>query len=142
MSHYRWQKVSTSANPVLSDSKVLLKFAFCMLKNNTQDDFQLKISTPGILAAVRRSGEEVIKIQIWCDLFCKIPLRGWWAGKNWFFLLTTFLVPAIFWPFFPIWWIKKWPEPKKLLKEKINFIMSVNHAKEFYKINHTRFVIL
>ena len=66
----------TSANPVLSDSKVLLKFAFCMLKNNTQADFQLKISTPGILAAVRRSGEEVIKIQIWFDLFCKIPLRG------------------------------------------------------------------
>ena len=68
--------ISNSANPVLSDSKVLLKFAFCMLKNNTQADFQLKISTPGILAAVRRSGEEVIKIQIWCDLFCKIPLRG------------------------------------------------------------------
>ena len=32
-----------------------------------QADFQLKISTPGILAAVRRSGEEVIKLQIWCD---------------------------------------------------------------------------
>ena len=56
-----------NANPILSDLGAALKFEFCMLKNNTQADFQLKISTPGILAAVRRSGEEVIKLQIWCD---------------------------------------------------------------------------
>ena len=36
----------TSANPVLSDSGAPMKFTFCMLKNTTQADFQLKMSTP------------------------------------------------------------------------------------------------
>ena len=46
---------NTNANPVLSDSGAPLKLAFSMLKNTTQANFQLKISTPEILAAVTRS---------------------------------------------------------------------------------------
>ena len=44
-----------NTNPVLSDSGATLKFEFCMLKNITHADFQLKIWTPGILAAIRSS---------------------------------------------------------------------------------------
>ena len=32
--------------------------------------------------------------------------------------------------------IKKWPEQKKLLKQKITLFMSVNHPKEFLKSVH------
>ena len=46
--------IECSTNPVLSDSGAPLKFTFCMLKNTTQADFQLKISTPGILALGKR----------------------------------------------------------------------------------------
>ena len=52
-------------------------------------------------------------------------------------IITTFLAPAIFWPVFQIWWIKKGPEPKKLLKQKINFFMSINYTKEFLNSLHT-----
>ena len=65
-----------NANHVLSDSGAPLKFAFCMLKNTTQADFQLKISTPGILAAIRSSEKKVIKLQHWCEWISKIPFRG------------------------------------------------------------------
>ena len=32
-----------------------------------------------------------------CECIIKIPLRGWRAWKNWFFIITIFLPPAIFW---------------------------------------------
>ena len=48
---------ATNTNLVLSDSGATLKFKFCMLKNTTHADFQLKISTPGILAAIRSFGK-------------------------------------------------------------------------------------
>ena len=38
-----------------------MKFEFCMLKNTTQADFQLKISTPGIVAANRSSRKKFSK---------------------------------------------------------------------------------
>ena len=69
-------RLCTVVQTVLSDSGAPLKFAFCMLKNTTQADFQLKISTPGILAAIRSSGEKVIKLQCWCEWISKIPFRG------------------------------------------------------------------
>ena len=49
--------ISNNTNQVLSDSGATLKFKFCMLKNTTHADFQLKISTPGILAAIRSFGK-------------------------------------------------------------------------------------
>ena len=122
----------TNTNPVLSDSGAPLKFSFCMLKNTTQADFQLKISTPGIVAAIRSSGKKVMKLQCWCEWISKIPLHGWRAWKNWFLMLKTCLVPAIFWPFFLIWWIKKWPEPKKLLKQKIIFSCLSTTQRNFW----------
>ena len=51
--------IEANTNPVISDSGAPLKFKFCMLKNTTQADFQLKISTPGILAAIRSSGKKL-----------------------------------------------------------------------------------
>ena len=56
------------------------------------------------------------------------------------FYYTNFFVPALFWPFFKIWWIKKGPEPKKLLKQKIIFFMPVNYTKEFLNSLHTSIV--
>ena len=56
---------------------------------------------------------------------------------------TNFLLQQRFWLrllfdlLFLIWWIKKWPEPKKLLNQKITFFMPVNHQKEFLKSIHT-----
>ena len=47
------------------------------------------------------------------------------------------MAPAIFWPSFQIWWIKKGPELKKLLEQKINFFMSINYEKEFLNSLHT-----
>ena len=70
------EAITVNTNLVLPDSGALLKFAFCMLKNTTQADFQLKISTPGILAAIRSSEKKVIKLQHWCEWISKIPFRG------------------------------------------------------------------
>ena len=135
--------ININTNPVLSDSGAPLKFAFCMLKNTTQADFQLKIPTRGILAAIRSSRKKVTKLQLRCERISKIPLFGWRAWtKLFFFVLTTFLAPPIFWPFYPIWWMKKWAEPKKLLKQKISFFMPINHVKGFLKSVHTGVVIL
>ena len=53
-----------------------MKFEFCMLKKTTQADFQLKISTLGILAAIRSSGKKVVKSQHLCEWISKIPLHG------------------------------------------------------------------
>ena len=47
--------IEANTNPVISDSGAPLKFKFCMLKNTTQADFQLKISTPGIMADIKSS---------------------------------------------------------------------------------------
>ena len=60
--------MNINTNLVLSDSGATLKFKFCTLKNTTHIDFQLKISTPGILAAIR-SSENVYKITapVWMD---------------------------------------------------------------------------
>ncbi len=56
---------------------------------------------------------------------------------------TEFLVFWLFWllrsffdQFFMKSWIKKWPEPKKLLKWKIIFFMPVNLAKKFLNFVH------
>ena len=65
-----------NTNPILSDSEAALKFEFCMLKNTTQADFQLKISTPGIVATIRSFGKKVMKLQSGCKWISKIPLRG------------------------------------------------------------------
>ena len=51
--------VQVNTNLVLSDSGATLKFKFCTLKNTTHTDFQLKISTPGILGAIRSSGKSL-----------------------------------------------------------------------------------
>ena len=47
--------LNNNTNPVFSDSGAPLKFEFWMLKNTTQADFQLKISTPGIPMTIRSS---------------------------------------------------------------------------------------
>ena len=62
---------NSNANPVLSDSG-----APCMLKNTTQANFQLTISTPGILVVIRSSWKKVTKLKLWCEWISKIPLRG------------------------------------------------------------------
>ena len=75
----------------------------------------------------------IVKIQHRCEQISNIPSHGWRACKNWFFMLTTFLAPGIF-LIHDIWKkIKKWPEPNIFLYPKINYAMSVNHAKEFLK---------
>ena len=55
--NYTYSLLNNNTNLVLSDSGATLKFKFCMLKNTTHADFQLKISTPGILAAIRSFGK-------------------------------------------------------------------------------------
>ena len=47
------------------------KYEFCMLKNTTQANFQLKISIPGILAVIRISGKKVTKLKLWLNEFQK-----------------------------------------------------------------------
>ena len=54
-----------------------------------------------------------------------------------FFAFWLFWLRSIFGHFFKIAWIKKWPEPKKLLKWKISFFMPVNLAKKFLNFVHT-----
>ena len=54
-----------------------------------------------------------------------------------FFVFRLFWLRSVFGPFFKISWIKKWPEPKKLLKRKISFFMLVNLSEEFLKLVHT-----
>ena len=75
----------------------------------------------------------IVKIRHRCERISNILSRGWRACKNWFFMLTTFLA----WGIFSIHQIKKKvkkrPEPKKFLYQKIIWVMSVNHAKEFFK---------
>ena len=53
-----------------------------------------------------------------------------------------FWLRSFFGSFFKISWIKKWPNPKKLLKQKISFFMLVNHAKEFLKFVHNEALFL
>ena len=40
--------------------------------------------------------QTVVKIRPQYEHISKIPSRGWRSWKNWFFTLTTFLLPAIF----------------------------------------------
>ena len=40
-----------------------------------------------------------MKLQHRCEWISKIPLCGWQAWKNWFFIITIFLARAIFWLF-------------------------------------------
>ena len=47
------------------------------------------------------------------------------------------MAPALFWSIKFERRVKKWPEPKKLLKQKIIFFMPVNYAKEFLNSLHT-----
>ena len=133
--------VVTSANPVLPDSGAPLKFAFCMLKNTTQADFQLKISTPGILAAIRSSGKKVVKSQHRCEWISKILLRGWQASKKWIFIPTTFLALALFWSIRSEK-CQKIARAKNFLTSRIIFFMPINHAKKFLKSIHSGVVIL
>ena len=72
-----------------------------------------------------------------CEWISKIIFRSCQTWKNWCFIIITFLTWALFWPFIQMWWIKKWQEPKKSLKQKINFFMPVNYEKEFLKSIHT-----
>ena len=53
-----------------------------------------------------------------------------------FCIQKIFLLRSFFDHFFQKKWIKKWPEPKKLLIPKISFFMPVNHEKEFLKSVH------
>ena len=53
-----------------------------------------------------------------------------------FCIQKIFLLRSFFDHFFHKKWIKKWPEPKKLLIPKISFFMPVNHEKEFLKSVH------
>ena len=53
------RQVCNNTHPVLSDSGATLKFQFCMLKNTSHTDFQLKFSIPGILAAIISSGKKL-----------------------------------------------------------------------------------
>ena len=87
-------------------------------------------------------GKKVVKSQHWCEWISKIPLHGWRASKNQFLIITTLLALAIFSPVFQIWWIKKGPEPKNLLKQKINVFISINYAKEFLNSLRTSVVFL
>ena len=48
-------------------------------------------------------------------------------------MLTTFLARGIFSIHQIQKKVKKRPEPKKFLYPKISYVMSVNHAKEFFK---------
>ena len=86
------------------------------------------------MGAIWSSGKYlIVKIQNRCQRISNILLPGWRACKNWFFMLTTFLAPGIFSIYDIRKKIKKWPEPNIFLYPKINYAMSVNHAKEFLK---------
>ena len=45
----------------------------------------------------------------------KIHSRGWQAWRNWFFTLTSFLDPVIYWSFFKIAWIEKMTGSEKVI---------------------------
>ena len=47
--------ITINTNLVHSNSGATLKFELFVLKNTTHSNFQVKISTPGILAAIRSS---------------------------------------------------------------------------------------
>ena len=55
-----------------------------------------------------------------------------------FCIQKIFLLRSFFDHFLKKKLIKKWPEPKKLLKPKITFFMPMNHAKEFLKFLHNK----
>ena len=85
---------NTNTNLILSDSGAPLKLKFCMLKNTTQADFQLKISTPRIVQPL-----ETLRKRLWSyndgmngfqKFLCMVDRHE----KNWFFMLKTFLAPS------------------------------------------------
>ena len=63
--------------------------------------------------------EKSVKIQHQCEWISNIPSRDWRAWKNWFFMLTIFLAPAIF-SIHDIW-----KKIKKMVGNK-NFFASKN----------------
>ena len=67
-------------------------------------------------------------------------LRGWSMWQNRFFGCKIFWLGSFFDHFFQKWWIKKWPEPKKLVKWKISFFMPINHVQKFLIFVHSRTV--
>ena len=91
------ETVSTNTNLVLSDSGATLKFKFCTLKNTTHTNFQLKISTPGILAAIRSSGKSLWNYSTGVNGFQKFLCVVDGHEKTNFLSKQIFLVPAIFW---------------------------------------------
>ena len=82
--------------------------------------------------------EKVIKIQHQCEWISKIPLRGWWAWKNWFLIITTFLASANFWPVFQIWWIKKRAGAKNVVIIKNQFFHACQPCKGIFEIHSHR----
>ena len=68
-------------------------------------------------------------------------LCGRIVWQKWFFGRKIFLLGWFFDHFFQKWWIKKWPQPKKLVKWKISFFMPVNHVQKFLISVHSRIII-
>ena len=64
-----------------------------------------------------------------------------WYDRTDFFDAKFFLLGSFFAHFFQKWWIKKWPQQKKLVKWKISFFMPINHVQEFMISVHSRIVI-
>ena len=64
-----------------------------------------------------------------------------WYDRTDFFDAKFFLLGSFFAHFFQKWWIKKWPQQKKLVKWKISFFMPINHVQKFMISVHSRIVI-
>ena len=64
-----------------------------------------------------------------------------WYDRTDFFDAKFFLFGSFFAHFFQKWWIKKWPQQKKLVKWKISFFMPINHVQKFMISVHSRIVI-
>ena len=65
----------------------------------------------------------------------KIHSRGWQAWRNWFFTLTNFLDPVIYWSFFKISWIEKMTGAKKVIKVKNQFFHARQPREGIFKIH-------
>ena len=88
--------LSINTHLVLSDSGATLKFQFCMLKNTSHTDFQLKFSIPGILAAIISSGKK-----LWKYITSVIGFQKFFCVVDWH-EKTDFWLQQLFWlrPFF------------------------------------------
>ena len=118
-----------------------MKFEFCMLKNTTQADFQLKISTPGIVAANRSSRKKFSKYNTGVNGFQKkfsqlSDMKKLMFHYNNFFDLGPFLT------FHSNVMDQKMAGAKKVVKTKNQFFHACQLRKGIFEIHSHRCCIL